>query len=172
MGWIALISYVGISQQRNGNVQNIIRLLYGCTTLIIQKTPVCYNRGIRATIERKERGFRNKVNGFVRIYKQISHRLPFLSVGERLFIINTKVICGRYWNNCAVIKERRYWKDIWCWIMCICWLVCRRRSVYHHLWDIWKEKVSRDRYANLKYKFRERHFWSEGRVLCERSRIK
>ena len=35
-----------------------------------------------------------------------------LSIEEKLFIINTKEICGISWNNCAVIKEWRYWKDI------------------------------------------------------------
>ena len=44
-----------------------------------------------------------------------------LSIEEKLFTINIKEICGISWNNCAVTKEWRYWKGIWCLIMCICW---------------------------------------------------
>lgn len=37
MGRIDPVEYVGVSQQRNGNVRNIIHPLCGCATLVIQK---------------------------------------------------------------------------------------------------------------------------------------
>ena len=37
MGRIDPVEYVEVSQQRNGNVRNIIHPLCGCATLVIQK---------------------------------------------------------------------------------------------------------------------------------------
>ena len=49
-GRIDPVEYVGVSQQRNGNVRNRNHPLCGCATLVIQKTPFHYNRGVQATI--------------------------------------------------------------------------------------------------------------------------
>ena len=37
MGRIDPVEYVGVSQQRNGNVRNINHPLCGCATIVIQK---------------------------------------------------------------------------------------------------------------------------------------
>ena len=55
VGRIDPVEYVGVSQQRNGNMRNINHPLCGCVTFVIQKSPFHYNRGVQATIKRKER---------------------------------------------------------------------------------------------------------------------
>ena len=68
-GRIDPVEYVGVSQQRNGNVRNIIHLLCGCATLVIQKSPFLYNRGVQATIKERKGDFNGKANEFARTYE-------------------------------------------------------------------------------------------------------
>ena len=55
MGRIDPVEYVSVSQQRNGNVRNIIHPLCGCA-----KSPFRYNRGVQATIKERKGDFMAK----------------------------------------------------------------------------------------------------------------
>lgn len=54
MGRIDPVEYVGVSQQRNGNMRNINHPLCGCAKFVIQKSPFRYNRGVQATIRERK----------------------------------------------------------------------------------------------------------------------
>ena len=50
-------------------------------------------------------------------------------------------------------------------IISICSYLYRRNTAYHRLWDISRGKSSLmiyEKYANLKYKYGNRHFWCRG----------
>lgn len=48
---------------------NIIHPLCGCATLVIQKSPFRYNRGVQATIKEGKGDFNGKANEFARTYE-------------------------------------------------------------------------------------------------------
>ena len=60
VGRIDPVEYVGVSQQRNGNVRNINHPLCGCATFVIQKSPFRYNRVVQATIKERKDDFMAK----------------------------------------------------------------------------------------------------------------
>lgn len=60
VGRIDPVEYVGVSQKRNGNMRNINHPLCGCATIVIQKSPFHYNRGVQATIRERKGDFMAK----------------------------------------------------------------------------------------------------------------
>ena len=98
MGRIDPVEYVGVSRQRNGDVRNRNHPLCGCATFVIQKSPFRYNRVVQATIKKgkvilwQSKRIRLHIrSGCVNITSS-----SLLSIGEKLYIINTKLICVTY----------------------------------------------------------------------------
>lgn len=162
------VEYIEVSQQRNGDVRNIIHPLCGCATIVIPKNHLSvYNRGVQAnTVERKGDFMAKQSNSLAHTKWLCKYHIVFTPKYRR------KVIYYQYKEDLRdIIKQ-----------------LCRYKGVeileghimpdHVHMLVSIPPKISVssfmgylkgksalmmfERHANLKYKFGNRHFWSEG----------
>lgn len=162
------VECIGVSQQRNGNVLNVkppaMRVRDVCYT---KKSPFQYNRGVQATIRERKGDFMAKqTNSLAHTKWMCKYHIVFTPKYRR------KVVYNQYKEDLRdILKQLCSYKGVEI-------LEGHLMPDHVHMLVSIPPKISVssfmgylkgksalmmfDKHANLKYKFGNRHFWSEG----------
>ena len=148
-------------------MRNINHPLCGCAVIVIQRNHLyVYNRGVQATIKERKGDFNGEESQFTCTYEMDVHHIVFTPKYRRKMIYNQykadlrdiiKQLCN--YKGVEIIEGHLMPDHVHMLVS-----IPPKLSVSSFMGYLKGKSALMmfDRYANLKYKFGNRHFWAEG----------